>query len=280
MTKMLSFLRCRAMIVVSALVAICSVAAADTTGDPLGTAQTSADGFVSTISTYGPVIGGMYLAYSIMQSLLARYGSSSWLAQGKRLAIATSLLGIVGAALQAQITGSTWTVVLAAAVAAAFKLRPPTVSGAAPKPSSSLVNVVTIGVLLLAVGVLGGQPGCGPKTSAIAHDIWTNCLAPERAEAVAVFTPIAESAILAAASADGSLIDTSKLRAAISGANLLTEAGILLNCAMASAVTALLTPTPETSGASPLVLDPAALRSSWAQVAPPGARFRTQHGDL
>ncbi len=279
MIKMLSFLQCRVMLVVTALVTLCTAAVASTPGDPLGTAQTSADGVVSTFSTYGPVIGGMYLAYAFMQTLLARYATSSWLAQGKRLAIATGLLGIVGAALQAQIIGSTWTVVLAAAVAAAFKLRTPTVAGATPKTSA---NVVTIGTVLLVVGMVGNavQAGCGPKSTAIVHDIWTNCLAPERAEAVAVFTPIAESAVLAAASADGSLIDTSKLRAAISGADLMTEAGILLNCAMASAVTALLTPTPATSGASPLVLDPVALRSAWAQVAPQGARFRTQHGDL
>lgn len=133
-------------------------------------------------------------------------------------------------------------------------------------------------VVALGFGVLSAT-ACGPQAKALEAGLW-NCLAPERAQAVEVLTPLAESAILAAASADGKLIDTSKLRAAVSKASLTTEAGVLLECAMASAVTALLTPTSASSGASALVLDPAALRDAWSKVAPRGARFHTAGGDL
>lgn len=264
-----------------------AVASAASSSSALPDPQASADGVVGTIATYGPVIGGMYLAYAIASSLVSRYASSSWLAQGKRLALATGVLGVSGAALQAEIAGSPWTVVAAAAGAMAFKLLTPTVSGAVPSPASLAkpATIVTLGGLLVIAGLSSGGAqvaGCGPKTDALAHDIWTNCLAPERAQAVATLTPLAESVILAAASADGKLIDTSKLLAATSRADLLTEAGVLLECAMASAVTDLLTPAPQVAGtsSSPLVLDPAALRDAWSRVAPAGSRFRTQHGDL
>ncbi len=98
--------------------------------DPLGTTQSSASGAIDTLVTYGPTLGGAYLLYSVASTLLARYRSASWLAQGKRLAFATGTLGVVGAALQAQIAGSPWTVIAAAAVAMAFKLLTPTVNQA------------------------------------------------------------------------------------------------------------------------------------------------------
>lgn len=264
-----------------------AVAHAADSSSALPDPQASADGAIGTLVTYGPVLGGMYLAYAVASSLVSRYASSSWLAQGKRLALATGVLGIAGAALQAAIAGSPWTVVAAAAGATAFKLLTPTVTSAAPTPVSLAkpVALVTLGGLLVIAGLGSGGAqisGCGPGTKALAHDIWTNCLAPERAEVVATLTPLAESVILAAASADGKMIDAGKLLAATSRASLMTEAGILLNCAMASAVTNLLTPAPQVTGASssPLVLDPAALREVWSRVAPAGSRFRTLHGDL
>jgi hypothetical protein len=267
----------KSLAAVSAMPILLTTAVANA-ADVVPAAQASADGFINVIATYGPVIGGMYLIYVIASSLVARYASSSWLAQGKRLAYATGALGVVGAALQAEIVGSSWTVVLAAAAAAAFKLLPPTVSGTVTEPTVRPA-LVTLGSLLLVAGI-GSQLACTAQTQAFAQDIWTNCLAPERAEAVAVLIPLTESVILAAASADGKSIDTSKLKAATSKANLMTEAGIVLECAMASAVTAFLTPQPTASGASALLLDPGALRDTWSKIAPSGARFRTKYGDI
>jgi hypothetical protein len=93
---------------------------------------------ISILSTYGPSIGGMYLAYLVARGLITRASDRSgdpgrlsqliaWLRVGKRLAYATSILGVAGAALQALLTGAPWTVVLGAAAAAAFKLITPSV---------------------------------------------------------------------------------------------------------------------------------------------------------
>jgi hypothetical protein len=250
--------------------------------DPLATAGVSTSSAIDILTTYGPVIGGSYLLFSIAQALLARFGASSWFAQGRRLAIATGTLGVVGAALQSQIAGAPWTVILASAVAMAFKLLTPTVTPATP-PTATVKSSASVSLLLLVLIALplgATQVSCGPKTTALVAGIW-DCLAPERAEAVDALTPFAESVILAAASADGKLIDTTKIRAATSKVNLQTEAGVLLECAMASAVTALLSqPGIPTSGAAGLVLSPEALRDMWSQVAPSGARFQTRHGVL
>ena len=277
-----------------ALTVLCGTALAGTpAADPLATAGGSAASAFDVLTTYGPVIGGTYLLFAIAQALLARYGSSSWFAQGRRLAVATGTLGVIGAALQAQIAGSPWTVILAAAVAMAFKLLTPTVTPptttttTSPTATAKSAATVSLSLLVLVALTLGAsQVACGPKTTALVAGIW-DCLAPERAEAVDALTPFAESVILAAASADGKLIDTTKIRAATSKANLNTATGVLLECAMASAVTALLsqpgTPTPsaaQTSGAVGLVLSPEALRDMWAQVAPPNVSFRTAHGVL
>lgn len=292
-----------AAIVVTTIFCGAALAGAPAT-DPLATAGGSATGALDILTTYGPVIGGSYLLFSIAQALLTRYSSSSWFAQGKRLAVATGTLGIIGSALQEQITGAPWTVILAAAVAMAFKLLTPTVtrspistatstSTATATATATAGNVASVSLLLLSiVGVTLGasQVSCGPKTTALAVGIW-DCLAPERAEAVDALTPFAESVILAAASADGKLIDTTKIKAATSKVNLQTEAGVLLECAMASAVTALLSQPNTTSatsaaarvqsdGAFGLVLSPTALRDMWSQVAPSGTKFRTQHGVL
>lgn len=82
---------------------------------------------IGVLTTYGPVVSGMYLLYAVSAALIARYRASSWLAQGKRLAIATGLVGVLLAVLQSSLAGSSWTVILAAAVAAAFKLLTPTI---------------------------------------------------------------------------------------------------------------------------------------------------------
>jgi hypothetical protein len=264
----------------------------------------SIDGAIGMLATYGPVIGGMYLLFTIASSIVSRYQATSWLAQGKRLAWATGLLGISGAALQAAIAGSTPFVILAAAAAMTFKLLIPTIAvpastanatsaapavtpalstapttPAAPPPTPTIIKATLVILTILAVGTLPLQISCGPKSAAVARGIW-DCLSPERQQAVDALTPLAESAILAAASADGKLIDASKLRAATSRATLETEAGVLIQCAMASAIAAFLKPSPAGTGASPLVLDPDAVRQAWSQVAPEGQRFKTKDGTI
>jgi hypothetical protein len=292
----------RAAATIATIMILCPAAhAAGTTIDPA--APGSVDGAIGLLETYGPVIGGMYLLFTIASSIVSRYQATSWLAQGKRLAWATGLLGVSGAALQATIAGSSPCVILAAAAAMAFKLLVPTVAGAQPTaptssaataqptastvpppvppplPTPTIVKATLVILAILAAGSIPLQISCGPRSAAVARGIW-DCLSPERQQAVDALTPLAESAILAAASADGKLIDASKLRAATSKATLETEAGVLIQCAMASAISEFLKPTPAGTGASPLVLDPDAVRQAWSQIAPEGQQFKTRNGTI
>ena len=117
------------------LFVFCGMACA--AGDPLGTAQASVDGGIGLVTTYGPVLSSMYLVYQLASRLVAKYARSSWFAKGKRLAIATGVLGVAGAALQVQVAGSPWNVIALAAIAAAFKLLTPTVPPSPPKPPAT-----------------------------------------------------------------------------------------------------------------------------------------------
>jgi len=150
-------------------------------------------------------------------------------------------------------------------------------------PAVALVPPVAGLLLVLLLGSLCVAPACtGAQRTAVGHAAW-DCLAPQRAEAVAAVTPLVTSLILAAASADGRLIDTAPIRAATSKASLLTDAGILLSCATASAFAALLhppAPTPGAPAAAGLELDPRALRAAYESLRPTGATFVTRDGEI
>lgn len=102
------------------------------TGDPPIAPPGTLDDVLVALSTYGLVPGGMYGLYTIATAIVARYRASSWLAQGKRLAMATGLLGVAGATIQAEFARGGWRVMLLAAGAMAFKLLVPTITQAQP----------------------------------------------------------------------------------------------------------------------------------------------------
>jgi hypothetical protein len=240
--------------------------------DPLGTAQVSVDGGLGLVATYGPVLGGMYLLYQLASRLIAKYARSSWLAKGKRLAITTGALGVVGAALQAQIAGGPWNVVVLAAIAAAFKLLTPTVptTGDPIVPSARGVSrTVAIGALLLVIA-------CGPKSTAVLNAAF-DCTTSARSDLVDALTPTAESAISKIADLEGK-VTTKALKALFSGASLESEAGVSVACAEARAVEFLVTlfPTPHVvvAGAATVRVDGPALRAALAAQFP-GAVFKT-----
>jgi hypothetical protein len=153
-----------------------------------------------------------------------------------------------------------------------------------------------LAVIALAIGA-GGTLSCSSaQRTAIGDALW-DCTAPQRAEAVEVLTPTLESLIVAAASADGSKIDTSKLQAALSKANLLNEAGALLTCAAASAFAALAISASQATGELSVVArssvaalpdvpirpDPTALRQAFDELRAsrfPGATFKTANGEI
>jgi hypothetical protein len=182
----------------------------------------------------------------------------------------------------------------AAAIAAASAARPATVAAsAAPPVAGGLTGVAGVagvaGAAVLALAVIGGAAltACGPRTGAVGHAVW-DCTAPERAELVSVLTPVLDSLIVAAASADGSKIDLAPIRAALTRANLESDAGVLLSCAVATAFAALEHPAKPASEALASVaarpaLDPAALRSTFDQLRAadfPGATFKTASGTI
>jgi hypothetical protein len=248
--------------------------------DPLGAGASPSDPSVSELITYGPVICGMYLAYALANALVARYAASSWLAHGKRLAYCTAGLGIIGAALQSEIAGSPPTVILVAAVAAAFKLMTPTVTPAPSPAGPSLASrIASTSVILL---VLTMPLACGPKSGSLLHAA-IDCTETEaRSEAVKVLTPVVTSLVVSATSPDGKSIDTGSLKSALSGANAMTEAGILLSCAAKQAFAILLAPSKVERGApaaAGLELDPAAVRRADAEVMSaiaPGVAFTVE----
>lgn len=277
-------------------------------GDPLSTAQTSVEGGIWLVTTYGPVLGSMYLLYQLVSRLVAKYASTSWFARGKRLASTTGVLGIVGAALQAQIGGAPWNVIALAAIAAAFKLLTPTVppasSPTAPStptlddptvsPASSPTvplagalaraeKIVAPGAVLLMLGigclVIGGS-GCGPTSTAVLSTA-LDCTTPARNDLVGALTPTAMTAIHKIADPSGK-ITTDALKALFSGASLDSEAGVVAACVEARAVELLATLWPIPPAPSPSLaltadkdhIDGPALRGALAAQFP-GVVFKT-----
>lgn len=211
-------------IAASVLLGFAAIARADTGAARADTGAAHAvtgspDDLANVLTTYGPVVGGMYLAYAIAAALLARYAGSSWLAQGKRLAIATGMLGVAGAALQTRLTGASWTVVLAAAVAAAFKLLTPTVTPVATAGAGP-AKLASVAVIALAIGglALGGMTatGCGGNQSSRAQTIVSIDKAISTAEgALAAYDHERAKAIIDAVPSPATADQVAKARAEI-----------------------------------------------------------------
>lgn len=221
-------------------------------GDPLGAAQTSVDGGIGLVTTYGPVLGSMYLLYQLASRLVGKYASSSWLAKGKRLAIITGVLGVAGATLQAEASGGSWNVIALAAIAAAFKLLTPTVSPAIdPTPSSTSAptvplaralaraeSAVTRGAVLLVLWIgcsVIGVSGCSGTARNTSEEVGLNCTTTARKDLVEALVPTAVSALGKIADPSGK-ITTEALRALFSGASLQREEGIIVACVEARAI--------------------------------------------
>lgn len=268
------------------------VSAAHAGVDPVPAATTSVDAVLAIAQTYGVLWGGVTLAYALVRWLLARNAEKNWLAQGRTLATITMVVGTAGSALQAHFAGTPWSGVIATAVLGVVHLAD---SNVTPAPTAKqaqggfarLGMLALLALLAIAGGLVAGAASCGPKTKAIEHAIW-ECTAPERAEAVAAITPAVVSVIKAAGSADGSQIDLSTVKSAISKANVLSEAGILLSCATASAIAILESPAVAAPPAPPGLtaraapaLDIAAVRAAWTAIKRDqlgGADFRVASG--
>lgn len=258
--------------------------AAAAAGDPTTLSSATIDTGWNMIATYGWTWGGMAIVFMTASWLLKKNESEHWIAQGKTLAYLVGAVGIGVTVVQAKMTGSPWSGVAMTVLVALFKLINPT----SPSSSTPAVAAAKAVSAALAVVLLAGtvQIACGgAQGKALGSALW-NCTAPERADAVAAVTPLMVSVLKAATSADGKLIDYSTVKAATSKANLMTEAGVLLSCAAASAFAILTAPQPTVPGSAAsalFVIDPAALRSTWARLKAEqlgDAKFTTSAGAM
>ena len=166
-------------------------------------------------------------------------------------------------------------------VAAAAPAQPPST----PPVAAAMMLAVALAAMCAGGAALGACSSV--QRAAVASAVW-DCTAPERAQAIQVLTPLVDSVIIAAATADGSKIDTSAIRAALGKANLLTEAGAILTCAVASSFAALAHPAPisglaSSPSSSTPIIAPAALRQSFDELRAaqfPGATFKTASGEI
>lgn len=91
-------------------------AALAATGDAPAVPPPTPDALMAYIQSYGWIVGLLTTAYLAAKWLLKRNESTHWLAQGRALAIVTTVVGVAGTALQAYTSGTPWSGVLATAV--------------------------------------------------------------------------------------------------------------------------------------------------------------------
>lgn len=148
---------------------VASAAQLAVTADPVSAVPTSIDNGWSLVTTYGPIWGGMALAFGLAAWLLKRNESTHWIAQGRVLAIIVTVVGTGTAILSAHFAGTAWSGVLITGVLSLFKLMQPVVNQppAAPPVSHDTAPVVTGSAttvaLLIAVASVLNQ-GCATST--------------------------------------------------------------------------------------------------------------------
>lgn len=102
------------------------IANAQAVADPVATAAASSDALLSIAMSFGPLWGGMAIAFGIASTVLKRNESAHWIAQGRTLAVITAAVGLGIAALMAHFGGAPWSGVLLTLVLGVFKLIDPT----------------------------------------------------------------------------------------------------------------------------------------------------------
>lgn len=235
----------------------CHVArAAGMAANPTAAVEAGGNAALDVLSKDGPwwaVVGVLNVALRLWLDHQHR------LKQGRLLTALTSLSAVLVAVASWHWDGGPAVGILTALIAGGTLLLHPS----PPAPPSKPGPVLVTSLLLALTGCTAAQ------RAELAHAAW-DCTAPARADAVAAVTPAVVSVIKAAGSADGRAIDLSTVKAAITKANLLSEAGIQLSCATASAIAILTAPAPAPAPGAPLSapyeLDPIAVRATWAAV--------------
>lgn len=102
------------------------VAHADTTVSPIGQSVTMADDGWEMIEAYGPIWGGMLIGFGLASAFLKRNAKEHWLAEGRKLAIVTALVGVLGSVIEARLGGATWAGVVVTVIGALKLVLSPT----------------------------------------------------------------------------------------------------------------------------------------------------------
>lgn len=252
--------------------------------NPVATSIGSTDAAWQLLVDYGPIMGGILVVYGIGRAFLARNDSKHWIAQGKTLSILTGAATVLGAVLEWKLNGGSPAGIIVALYAAINLVTHSTVSAAPPTPTTG-PTIATASLLVLFCGV--ALSCTHDQRVAAGHAFW-DCTAPDRAQVVDALTPLATSAILAAASADGKLIDDAKIKQTFSKANLLSDAGQLALCAASAGFAAVLAaatakPAPGSPQAAGLEIDPLALHQAFDSLRAaqfPGVTVQTKQGAL
>jgi di/tricarboxylate transporter len=76
--------------------------------DPVVAATATTDDGWALVEAYGPIWGGMLLAFGLASAFIKRNEGEHWLAEGRRLALVTGVVGVLGALLQVKLGNSSF----------------------------------------------------------------------------------------------------------------------------------------------------------------------------
>lgn len=96
--------------------------------DPITNTQLSVDTAAQLLEQHGPVIGGAVLLFALGGWFLRRFRTAEWLMRGRRFAIASAVLMVLGAVLQWRVNAAPFEGVFAALVTAWGLVMRPTVT--------------------------------------------------------------------------------------------------------------------------------------------------------
>lgn len=250
-----------------------------TPADPVAKAKASVDTGWDLVEDYGPIWGGMLLAFAVVSALLRKNAEEHWLKEGRKLALMVAGVGVLGSVLEAHFGSGSWAGVVVTAIAAVKMLTSPTVPPPRTAPPAPAAGAIDLFIVFLVIGAVLSSTGCGAwskrESNAVAGDV-VDCTKKEATAAIATFGPTLADVLVTATAGDGS-IDKDRVKAATRG--FATDTA---RCVLADTIARALNPKPTDPNAphsSPLEADPAALHALFAELAG-GKSYRTEHGTL
>lgn len=241
---------------------------------PIVRAQSATDTGWDLVEDYGPIWGGMLLAFAVVSALLRKNAEEHWLKEGRKLALVVAGVGILGAVLEAHFGSGSWAGVVVTAIAAVKMLTSPTVPPPKVKPAAA--GAIDLFIVFVVFGLL--LTSCGATQTAIANtkrDV-IDCTTKEAVSRIGEFGSMVDDVLVNATAGDGSL-DKDRVKSAVKG--FATDSA---RCVLADAIARALAPKaddPNAPKSSPLETDPAALRALLDELGD-GKTYHTPNGTL